>query len=134
MKVNPTISVIIPVYNAAKTLNRCLNSIIAQDFKDFEVLLVDDGSTDDSGKICDEYMFKDERLKVFHKKNGGASSKWSARCHSTIVLNTKLPENTTTSVPFNRCLTCLSEILKFIFKPSFCPINIQIIHSLTSDS
>lgn len=74
MKVNPTISVIIPVYNAAKTLNRCLNSIIAQDFKDFEVLLVDDGSTDDSGKICDEYRFKDERVKVFHKKNGGASS------------------------------------------------------------
>jgi glycosyltransferase involved in cell wall biosynthesis len=74
MKVNPTISVIIPVYNAAKALNRCLNSIIAQDFKDFEVLLVDDGSTDDSGKICDEYLVKDERVKVFHKKNGGASS------------------------------------------------------------
>lgn len=74
MKVNPTISVIIPVYNAAKTLNRCLYSIIAQDFKDFEVLLVDDGSTDDSGKICDEYAAKDDRFKVFHKKNGGASS------------------------------------------------------------
>lgn len=74
MSTNPQISVIIPVYNAEKTLNRCLNSIIAQDFKDFEVLLVDDGSTDDSGKICDEYAAKDDRFKVFHKKNGGASS------------------------------------------------------------
>lgn len=73
MSTNPTISVIIPVFNAARTLSRCLDSIIAQDFKDFEVILVDDGSTDESGKICDEYSVKDKRFIAFHKENGGVS-------------------------------------------------------------
>lgn len=74
MSTNPSISVIIPVYNAAKTLNRCLDSIIAQAYKDYEVLLVDDGSTDGSSKICVEYAVRDNRFKVYHKENGGASS------------------------------------------------------------
>lgn len=70
----PKISVIVPVYNTAKYLHRCLDSILQQSFKDFEVLLVDDGSTDGSGKICDEYIAKDSRVRVFHKDNGGVSS------------------------------------------------------------
>ena len=71
---NPKISVIIPVYNAEKTLHRCIDSILAQTFSDFEVLLIDDGSKDKSGEICDEYARKDSRIKVCHKENGGVSS------------------------------------------------------------
>lgn len=68
------ISVIVPVYNAEKYIYRCIDSILLQSFHDFEILLIDDGSTDNSGKICDEYALKDSRIKVFHKKNGGVSS------------------------------------------------------------
>lgn len=71
---DPKISIIIPVYNADATLCRCVDSILAQTFADFEVLLVNDGSTDSSGEVCDEYSAKDDRVKVFHKANGGASS------------------------------------------------------------
>lgn len=70
----PKISVIVPIYNAEKYLPRCIDSILAQTFTDFELLLIDDGSTDGSGKICDEYATKDARIRVFHKKNGGVSS------------------------------------------------------------
>lgn len=70
---NPKISIIVPVYNSEKYLHRCIDSILAQTFKDFELLLIDDGSTDRSGKICDEYAAKDERISVFHKQNEGAS-------------------------------------------------------------
>ena len=71
---NPTISIIVPVYNTEQYLNRCIDSILSQSFTNFELLLIDDGSTDKSGDICDEYARKDERIKVFHKKNGGVSS------------------------------------------------------------
>lgn len=68
------ISVIVPVYNAEKYLRRCVDSILAQSYKDFELLLVDDGSTDASNVICNEYVEKDCRVRVFHKQNGGVSS------------------------------------------------------------
>lgn len=68
------LSVIVPVYNAEKYLKRCLDSILAQKYTDFELLLIDDGSTDESGRICDEYAEKDSRIRVFHKVNGGVSS------------------------------------------------------------
>lgn len=68
------ISIIIPIYNTEKYLRRCLDSIVAQTYKDFECIMVDDGSTDNSGKICDEYAVKDNRFKAYHKQNGGASS------------------------------------------------------------
>lgn len=71
---NPLISVIVPVYNVEKYLPRCIDSILAQTFKNFELLLIDDGSKDKSGEICDEYAKKDNRIKVFHKENGGVSS------------------------------------------------------------
>lgn len=70
----PKVSVIIPVYNTENYLRKCLDSVLAQSFADFEVLLINDGSTDGSGKICDEYAKKDKRIKVFHKENGGVSS------------------------------------------------------------
>ena len=68
------ISIIVPVYNVEKYLNRCVDSIINQTYKNLEIILVDDGSTDNSGKICDEYQKKDSRIKVIHKTNGGMSS------------------------------------------------------------
>lgn len=68
------ISIIIPVYNVEKYLCKCLDSILSQTFTDFELLLVDDGSKDASGAICDEYACKDSRIRVFHKTNGGVSS------------------------------------------------------------
>lgn len=70
----PKISVIVPVYNAEKWLRRCVDSILAQTYTDFELLLVDDGSTDSSGAICDEYAALDARIRPFHKPNGGVSS------------------------------------------------------------
>ena len=69
----PIISVIVPVYNVEKYLHRCVDSILAQTFTDFELILVDDGSTDNCGKICDEYAEKDKRIHVIHKENGGLS-------------------------------------------------------------
>lgn len=70
----PAISVIVPVYNVEKYLNRCIDSILNQTFTDLEVLLINDGSRDKSGEICDEYVLKDSRVRVFHKENGGVSS------------------------------------------------------------
>ncbi len=69
----PQISVIVPVYNVEKYLHRCVDSILAQTFENIEVLLVDDGSPDNCGAICDEYAQKDSRVRVIHKKNGGLS-------------------------------------------------------------
>ena len=71
------ISVIVPVYNTEQYLHRCIDSILAQTYTDFELLLIDDGSTDSSGAMCDEYTEKDSRVRVFHKANGGANS---SRC------------------------------------------------------
>ena len=70
----PYISVIIPVYNAEATLNKCVDSVLMQQFSDFEVILVDDGSKDGSFQICEEYARKDNRVTVIHKENGGVSS------------------------------------------------------------
>lgn len=70
----PKISVIVPVYKVEKYIDKCIESILSQTFKDFELILVDDGSPDSSGAICDQYAQKDARIRVFHKKNGGVSS------------------------------------------------------------
>lgn len=70
----PKVSVIVPVYKAESYLHRCIDSILAQTFTDWELLLIDDGSPDKSGEICDEYAKRDNRIKVFNKENGGPSS------------------------------------------------------------
>lgn len=70
----PLITIIVPVYNTEAYLPRCLDSILSQSFADFELLLVDDGSTDGSGLICDSYADRDGSIRVFHKENGGVSS------------------------------------------------------------
>lgn len=65
---SPIVTVIVPIFNAEKYLCDCVDSILIQTFSDFELLLIDDGSTDTSGQICDEYAKKDSRIRVFHKK------------------------------------------------------------------
>lgn len=70
---NSLISVIVPVYKVEKYLPKCVESIMGQSYKNLEIILVDDGSPDDCGKLCDEYAAKDSRVKVIHKKNGGLS-------------------------------------------------------------
>ena len=70
----PKLSIIVPVYKVEQYINKCIDSILNQTFTDFELILVDDGSPDNCGKICDEYAQKDERVRVIHKENGGVSS------------------------------------------------------------
>lgn len=71
---SPVISIISAVYNVENYIKRCIDSIVNQTFKDFELILVNDGSTDNSGDICNEYALKDSRIKVYHKTNGGVAS------------------------------------------------------------
>lgn len=73
MENQPIVSVIIPVYNVEDYLCECIDSVINQTYKNLEIILVDDGSTDSSGKICDDYAEKDERIRVIHKNNSGPS-------------------------------------------------------------
>ena len=70
---NPSVSIIVPVYNAEACLRRCVESVLNQEYADFELLLADDGSRDSSGRICDEYAAADSRVRVFHKENSGVS-------------------------------------------------------------
>ncbi len=71
---NQTISVIVPVYNVAGYLPQCVDSILSQDYGDLEIILIDDGSTDTSGELCDRYAALDSRVRVIHQKNGGAAA------------------------------------------------------------
>ena len=71
---DPIISIIVPIYNVGKYLPKCIESILNQTFKNFELILVNDGSTDNSGVVCDDYAKKDTRIKIIHKSNGGVSS------------------------------------------------------------
>lgn len=70
---DPLVSIIVPVYNVKPYLNRCVNSLLGQSYQNMELLLVDDGSTDGSETLCDEYAAQDARVRVLHKKNGGLS-------------------------------------------------------------
>jgi len=71
---NPKVTIVVPVYKVENTIRRCIDSLIQQSLKEIEIILVDDGSPDRSGAICDEYAAIDYRIKVIHKENGGASS------------------------------------------------------------
>ena len=78
------ISIIVPVYNVENYIRRCVDSLLAQTFTDIEILLIDDGSKDCSGSICDEYALKDDRIRVIHKANGGVSSARNAGLDNAI--------------------------------------------------
>lgn len=80
------ISIIIPVYNVEKYLSACLESILIQSFRDLEIILIDDGSTDNSSMICDQYAKKDVRIRVFHKINEGVSV---ARNFGLVIISLK---------------------------------------------
>ena len=71
---NPKVTIVVPVFKAEDTIRRCVDSLVLQSLKEIEIVLVDDGLPDTSGAICDEYSQKDNRIKVIHKDNGGASS------------------------------------------------------------
>lgn len=75
---NPVISIIVPVYNVEEYLDCCIKSIVKQTYKELEIILIDDGSTDSSGNICDKYSENDNRIVVIHKENGGLSSSRNA--------------------------------------------------------
>ena len=68
------VSIIVPVYNVEKYLHKCINSLITQTYRNLEIILIDDGSTDASGQICDEYALIDDRIIVLHQKNAGAAA------------------------------------------------------------
>ena len=70
----PFLSIVVPAYNVEEYLPQCVDSILRQTFTDFELLLVDDGSKDSTGRLCDEYAGKDRRIRVIHKENGGLVS------------------------------------------------------------
>ena len=71
---NPYLSIIVPVYNVEEYIQKCINSILSQNYLDFELILIDDGSTDNSGKICDEFASENKKIKVIHQENGGLSN------------------------------------------------------------
>ena len=75
---DPLISIIVPVYNVKPYLSRCVDSLLGQSYQNMELLLVDDGSTDGSEALCDEYAARDARVRVLHKKNGGLSDAHNA--------------------------------------------------------
>ena len=77
------VSVIIPIYNSEKYLRRCLDSVLNQSVQDYEIILIDDGSTDGSLDICNEYAERNRNIKVIHKLNGGVSS----ACNLGIIVN-----------------------------------------------
>ena len=88
MENTPLLSVIVPVYNVEDYLGRCVDSILAQTYKNLEVILVDDGAKDSSGSVCDAYAGKDDRVRVIHKENGGLSSARNAGldiCRGTYI-------------------------------------------------
>lgn len=86
---DPLVSIIVPVYNVKPYLNRCVNSLLGQSYQNMELLLVDDGSTDGSETLCDEYAAQDARVRVLHKKNGGLSDalqRWCGRSKGGVPL------------------------------------------------
>jgi len=121
----PIISVIIPVYNMEHYLERCMNSIINQSFKKLEIIIVDDGSTDNSGKMCDDYTLSDDRIKVIHKENGGlgfarnsgieiATGKYISFIDSDDYINLDMYEKLYNTLITEKADTCIYGYIRMI--------------------
>ena len=119
------ISVIVPVYRAENTLRRCVDSICQQSFRDIEILLIDDGSPDTSGKICDELAQRDSRIQVLHKRNGGVSS---ARNSGMNLAKGKYLQfvDCDDYLPFDYC-QALMDAQKKYGDDTFCWTSLQVI-------
>jgi len=83
MERNPKVSIVVPIYNVEEYLEQCVESILQQTYKNLDIILVDDGSKDNSPKMCDEYAKQDNRIQVIHKENGGLMSAWMAGVEKT---------------------------------------------------
>lgn len=130
----PAISIIVPIYNAEQYLKECIDSIIAQTFMDFELILVNDGSTDNCGRICDEYASKDKRIKVIHKENGGVSDarnkglEISEGDYIGFVDSDDWIENNMYEILYKLCLDTKSDISICRIKRGFGPCEGEDIH------
>lgn len=113
---NKLVSVIVPVYNVEEFIKKCVDSILTQTYKNIEIILVDDGSTDRSGKICDAFLNIDKRIKVYHKKNGGLSDARNyGICHASgsylvFVDSDDVVSNLYVEQLYNMCLKCGAQI------------------------
>lgn len=122
---NEMISIIVPVYNVEAYLKQCLDSIRAQTYENFEVILVDDGSTDLCGKICDDYSKQDGRFKVIHKKNGGLMDAWKnglEYANSDIIMfvdSDDWVEKNILEILYNEYLRTMADIVCCSFVHSF---------------
>ena len=111
---NQLLSIIVPIYNTECYLRTCIDSIINQDYKDIEVLLIDDGSTDNSLSICEEYKERDNRIKVFHKNNEGLN----------LTVAVLKPSCFLAAIPCRfESTTILIGILLFLSIPTICLNN-----------
>ena len=146
----PEVSFIMPIYGVEKYLGECIDSVLAQTFTDFELILVDDGSPDGCGKICDEYEKKDPRVKVIHKENGGVSKarntgidfsagNWAYIIDSDDWLEPDALENMYKAAKENNADCVMSDVLVhypkseergYLFSQGFCTSDRETINSI----
>ena len=107
---NILFSIVVPVYNQEKYLDECIKSVLEQDFSDFELILVDDGSTDLSSAICDKYKEQDERIKVIHKTNGGLPS--ARKAGAAIACGDYIVTLDSDDYMYEKSLATLADIIK----------------------
>ena len=115
------ISIIIPVYNVETYLRRCLDSILSQSHQQLDIVLVDDGSTDNSGKICDEYAEADARIQAIHKENGGLSSARNAGLDKASATMLRMLTATILSIRFfvNACCRTPKSTMPILYNAIF---------------
>lgn len=124
------LSIIIPIFNLEKYLNQCIDSVLSQTYTEYELILVDDGSIDRSSEICDEYAEKDNRIRVIHKKNGGASSARNLGIKEAkkeyiffIDGDDFLDDNRALEIIINRLKESSADVLNFGFKKYYSDEN-----------
>ena len=122
MKQKNMVSIIVPVYNVEKYIKKCIDSIINQTYQNLEIILVDDGSPDKCGEICEEYSKKDNRIKVIHKENGGVSDARNAGLEKAtgeyiaFIDSDDYIDKNYISTLYNMCITNKAEIAQCSFK------------------